>query len=271
MKYIIFLVATACLLAGCAGDSKPDFKVAVQGGERQTPPLQIATEPNLPVKIDIRSDKGLPVENEALQVSFKPSKANWVALLCSVVAAIATIAIACLTRSTAKSADKSANAARESVEATQHVAEGQLFLVLMKECSSKKMQDDVTKIEECTPMLEEMEKNREAAEYKFSFIPRLADDAEGKNSLADAYYHVSCYLLNALSLYKLKYISKDCFKSVCRPIVYTTDILDILKHLGKTYLQDRSPRDNEINPKKVDEKVAKLHKDFDDIRNIIYE
>ena len=81
MKNTILLMAMACLLAGCTDNSKPDFKVVIQGSEKQTPPLKVNIEPNLPMKIDLRGDKGLPIENEALLVSYKPGKADWVLIV----------------------------------------------------------------------------------------------------------------------------------------------------------------------------------------------
>lgn len=107
MKKMVFMLAVLGFLGGCAGNSKPDFKVAVQGGEEKTPPLKIRAEQQMPVEIktpveiearqgkvlpvevktpieiraqdgrrlpvdvDIQGDKGLPVKNGALQVSLR--------------------------------------------------------------------------------------------------------------------------------------------------------------------------------------------------------
>ena len=105
MKKLVFILAVLGFSGGCAGNSRPDFKVAVQGGEEKVPPLKIKAEEQMPVEIktpieiearqggslpvevktpieiraqsgqrlpvdvNIQGDKGLPVKNEALQVS----------------------------------------------------------------------------------------------------------------------------------------------------------------------------------------------------------
>jgi len=107
MKKAIFMLAVLGFLGGCASNSKPVFKVAVQGGEEKNPPLNIKAEQQMPVEIktpveiearqgkvlpvevktpieiraqggqrlpvdvNIQGDKGLPIRNGALQVSLK--------------------------------------------------------------------------------------------------------------------------------------------------------------------------------------------------------
>jgi ABC-type antimicrobial peptide transport system permease subunit len=83
MKNIIFLMVMACLLAGCTGNTKPDFKVAVQGGEKQTQPLRITTESDMPVVVKAQG-------NEALPIKIVPDKIVIGAFVASLVAVIAT-------------------------------------------------------------------------------------------------------------------------------------------------------------------------------------
>jgi len=78
-KNFIFIVV--CLLAGCANSSRPDFRVAVQGGaDANVPPLKIKADQQLPVevktpiKIETKNDMAMPVEiktQDALPVEVK--------------------------------------------------------------------------------------------------------------------------------------------------------------------------------------------------------
>ncbi len=293
MKKMVFILAVLGYLSGCARNSRPDFKVAVQGGEEKTPPLNIKAEQQMPVEIktpveiearegkalpvevktpieiraqggqrlpvdvNIQGDKGLPIRNGALNIAMKPDTYVAAAVVIAFFAALFTLL--------------SAIGAWKAARNTQKAAEGQLFLVLMKESSSKKMQDYVEKIKEYIYLLEESERNPEAVEDMLSSIA-LTGDAKGGNPMADAYHHVSCYLLNALSLYRLGYIrSKACFKSVCSSVVYTTEVLEILKSFGKHYVCERYPEDIATNDKKMEDEIAKLHQKYNEIINLIEE
>ncbi|MDD5326350.1 MAG: hypothetical protein PHY02_00880 [Phycisphaerae bacterium] len=252
MGKTIFLVALACLLAGCSGKGPTAMKLKTE--------TNVTSEQGLSVRVMAHDEKPLPIR-------MVPDEIVIGAFVASSIAAVATVAAAIVAAITACFAKKSAKAAAESAKETKLSAEGQLFLVLVKEGFSENMQDDVIKIEEYIPELEKMEKNREATENRLGMKPSV-DDA-----MTDAYRNVSHYLLNALSLYRLGYISKNCFKSVCEPVVYSAGIIEILKYFGEGYYfcSDRFRYDNNVNPERVDEKVAKLCKDFDEIKNIMYE
>jgi len=128
MKKAVFMLAVLGFFGGCAGNSRPDFKVAVQGGEEKTPPLKIKADQQMPVEIktpveiearnrlpvevktpieiraqggqrlpvdvNIQGDKGLPIRNGALQVSLKEPPLAVVTSVLAVAISLAAMLVA---------------------------------------------------------------------------------------------------------------------------------------------------------------------------------
>jgi hypothetical protein len=254
MKNTIFLVAMACLLAGCAGNTKPDFKVAVQGSEKQTPPLKITTEPNLPVKIDIQSDKGLPVENEALQVSFKPSKANWVAIILGGLAALFTLL--------------SAGGAWWAAYNTKKAAEGRLFFELMSEYATEGMHNDVRSL--CR-WGRENNKNLEGEGLKEkaqNWIKSLNSGDVEADKIDLSHRHVTYFFDTLSRLQDLKYIEENLVKGICEGM--SPRIIDIILALGEAKMINIGVIE-EHDSKSINERVERLKQKLEKIKNKIDE
>lgn len=244
MKNTIFLAAIACLLAGCAGDSRPDFKVTIQGSEKQTPPLKVATEPDSPIRIDIQSDKGLPVKNEALQVSYKMSKADWVAIIIAGLAALFVLLSAIFTWRSARN--------------TRLAAEGSLFSGLMHRYDLEGMHEALKDIWNWgEPYLKSGKLEEEAKKIIGS---RNIDKNTSK--INQARRRVSHYYLNVLQLKRLRYINKDVTGWIFKEI--GADILDVIEPLEKALIGDK----NGDNQSKINEEIKQLEKDFNEIRDI---
>jgi hypothetical protein len=234
MKNAIFLVTMACLLAGCADDSRPDFKIVVQGSEKQTPPLKITTEPNLPVKSDIQSDKGLPVKNKALQVSFKPSKANRVA-------ALEPLCLRCYLPSVLA----------WPLITPKKLRKDKLFVELTQEYVSNEIGKGIKDLDDwwkreggAMKAIEEWQ-NRNNVKLTEQELKKNAEEILKR--FGDKYQIVSkvaIYFSTTLQLYKSKYVSRKFARSICEITRITEDT---------EYLMELSVRANGGGNKKVEE------------------
>ncbi len=82
MKRSIFVLAVVCFFAGC-DSSKPDFKIGIQNLDGAPLKAEIKAAEQLPVKVDIQGNKGLPADANSLRismVSLEMSRENWIAI-----------------------------------------------------------------------------------------------------------------------------------------------------------------------------------------------
>jgi len=234
MRNAIFLVAMTFLLTGCAGGSWPDLNVVLRGSEKQTPPLKISTEPNLPVKIDLQSDKGLPVKNEALQVTFKQSITNWITIIVAAFAALFTLL--------------SAGGAWWAAHNTKKAAKGRLFVELTREYASDDIGEGIGSLDELLTY-KEVEKwqnknNVEATEEQHQKEAMEILKRFGSKSQIKIISKVTTYFSTILQLYKSGYISREFARKIC-------EITKITE--GVEYLMELSIRANGGGNKEVEE------------------
>jgi hypothetical protein len=254
MRTVIFLAAMACLLTGCAGGSWPDLKVVLQGSEKQTPPLKISTEPNLPVKIDIQNDKGLPVKNEALQVSLK---ANWMAIIAAFFTLLSAIG-ACI----------AGIGAWRSARNTRLAAEGRLFVELMSKYAKEEMRNDIRSL---CGWGRENNKNLQGKELKEkaqNWITSLNSGNVEADKIDLSRRHVTYFFDTLSRLQELKYIDENLVKGICEGM--SPRIIDIIWVLGKARIINIGEIENH-NRKSINKRVERLKGTLEKIKNKIDE
>jgi len=202
MKNTIFLVAMACLLAGCVGNNtNPDFKAAVQG-DKACPPLKVdvksdPNEPNLSVIIKTQGDNALPVK-------MKSSLAIWIASL----AAFFTLL--------------SAGGAWRAASNTKKTAEGRLFVELTREYVSDEMGKGIKELndwwEKKGGAFKKMEEWQEWINVELTEKQREKEAEEILKRFGDKLpliSKVAIYFLTTLQLYKSGYVSRKFARSIC--------------------------------------------------------
>ncbi len=189
IKHTFFLAAMACLFAGCASDSKPVFKAVIQGSERQTPPLKIATEPNLPVVIKTQGNEALPVEVRTAYIAY-------------IAAGIALLSVFF--------AWWSARNAKLS-------SEGRLFLELTREYVSNEIGKGIKDIDELL-VFKKIEEWQNQINTEVTAEQREKEAKEILKRFGDKSQIISkvaIYFSTILQLYKSGYVSREFARSIC--------------------------------------------------------